>query len=72
MTTSLSWGEVLTALTAVYGAVLSTIVFVKEQYKNKRQVNLTLKYGFLTYEHGLSDQVIRCYYLRFRILASKM
>lgn len=58
MGTTLSWSDVLTALVAIYGAVLSTIVFIKEQQKNRRQVNLTLTYGFLTFDHGLSDQML--------------
>lgn len=57
-TTTVSWNEIVTALLALYGAVLSTIIFFKEQRKGMRRINLTLRYGFLTYDEGLSNQML--------------
>jgi hypothetical protein len=39
--------EVLTAIVAIYAAVLSTIIFFKEQNRQKRQVQIVLTSGYL-------------------------
>jgi len=50
--------EIITAIVAVYGAVLSTIIFIKEQNKHKRYVTIKMSSGFLTYGNDLSDPML--------------
>jgi len=58
MATSISSIEIITALVAVYGAALSTIIFIKDQNKHKRKVTIKLSNGFLTSDRGLSDPML--------------
>jgi hypothetical protein len=57
---AISWSEILTACVALYGAILSSIIFVKEQQKNKRKIDISLSIGELLYSDGLieTDQVL--------------
>ena len=42
------WAIVITAFVAVYGAILSTYNLIIKRRENKRQVNVTLKWGLLS------------------------
>ena len=59
MTDNISWNDVITAIVAVYGAVLSSIIFIKDQQRNKRHVKLKLTNGMLTFDNGgLSEPML--------------
>lgn len=48
----MKWTEILTSILALYGALLSSLVFWKEHEKSKRKLKITMKHGFLTYGNG--------------------
>ena len=50
--------EFITAVVAVYGAGLSTYVFLVERRDKKRRLKVGVSYGFLTFGPSLSDQMI--------------
>lgn len=53
------WGDILIALVAIYGAILSTVIFIKDQQKDKRRINIRLHSGFLTSDNGeLSEPML--------------
>lgn len=58
MKETLTWTEFATATIAIYGAVLSTIIFLKEQQKLKRNVKINLTTGYITSDQGLSNFMI--------------
>jgi hypothetical protein len=45
--------DLITAIIAIYGAVLSTIILCNEYKKTNREIKLALKTGVLTYDNGL-------------------
>ena len=51
----MSWTEILTALVAFYGALLSTAIFIKEQKTKTRQLEVKISNGFLKYGQKLSE-----------------
>jgi hypothetical protein len=53
-----TWTEFATAMIAIYSAILSTIIFIKEQQKNKRNVKINLTTGYITSDRGLSNLMI--------------
>lgn len=50
--------ELITAIVAIYGAGLSTFIFIKQNQKEKRKLNVILKNGFLTQGPELSELMI--------------
>ena len=48
---------ILTAIVAVYGAVLSTLVYRQSRSEKRRTLTVTLKWGLLTYGPGLGHSV---------------
>jgi len=58
MKVNISITELLTGIIAIYGAVLSTVIFTKEQQKSKRQIRINMKFGFLTFTNGISPQML--------------
>ena len=58
MKLNMSITELLTAVVAFYGAILSTIIFTKELQKSKRHIKVNMKFGLLTYTNGISPQML--------------
>lgn len=58
MTAPVSFTEIITGIIAIYGAVLSTVIFTKGQQNTKRKVQIKMTDGFLTYEDGISDPML--------------
>jgi len=54
----LNWREVVTAIVAVYGAVLSTISWLAGRREKRRQVTVRLAFGVPLYGHGPGDQQV--------------
>jgi hypothetical protein len=50
--------EILTAIVAIYGAGLSTFIFIKEQNRYKRKISIKMSFGCLTSDNALSDQML--------------
>jgi hypothetical protein len=48
----MKWTEILTALVAVYGAVLATINLISRLRDNKARVRVKISTGFLEYGYG--------------------
>jgi hypothetical protein len=55
MKETLSWTDIIVAILAIYGAFLSTVIFLKEQQKSKRRIKVKLSTGYTTSVKGLSD-----------------
>ena len=52
----MQWSDILTAALALYGAVLSTLVFLDQRSKDKSQVKVSLTFGMIEFiGQGLSD-----------------
>jgi hypothetical protein len=49
------WAQIITAIVAVYGAVLSTLNLLNIRKEKKRQLFVKMSYGWLTLPRGLSD-----------------
>jgi hypothetical protein len=58
MKETLTWTEFATATIAIYGAILSTIIFLKEQQKLRRNIKINLTTGYITSDQGLSNFMI--------------
>jgi len=58
MDEKLTWTEFGTAAIAIYGAILSTIIFLKEQQKLRRNIKINLTTGYITSDQGLSNFMI--------------
>lgn len=54
----IEWQVGVTAVLAVYGALLSTYNTYVTRKQNRTEVRVTVKYGFLTFGPNLSDQVL--------------
>ncbi len=54
----MNWTEIIIAITALYGAVLSTYMFIAEHRRKQRQLSLNLSIGFLTYGPELSEPML--------------
>ena len=55
MKETLSWTDIIVAILAIYGALVSTVIFLKEQQKSKRKIKVKLSTGYTTSVKGLSD-----------------
>jgi hypothetical protein len=49
------WAQIITAIVAVYGAVLSTLNLLNIRKEKKRQLLVKMSYGWLTLPRDLSD-----------------
>jgi hypothetical protein len=49
------WAQIITAIVAVYGAVLSTLNLLNVRKEKKRQLLVKMSYGWLTLPRDLSD-----------------
>lgn len=58
MKVSFTVTELLTAAIAIYGAVLSTVIYFKEQQKFKRKIKVNVSTGYITYVQGLSNFMV--------------
>ncbi|MFE4571349.1 hypothetical protein [Paenibacillus chitinolyticus] len=52
------WTQILTAIIALYGAVLSTITFYSNKKEKTRQLEVKIYNGFLTYGPELSEAML--------------
>lgn len=50
--TNISWPTIVTALVALYGAVLSTLNFIAARREKRRSVTVELSLGLLTWDPG--------------------
>ena len=57
MKDNISISELITGIIAIYGAVLSTVIFRKEHQKSKRKIKIKYKIGALVFTQGI---MIKC------------
>ena len=55
---SITITELITAVVALYGAVLSTVIFCNNRKKQARKVSIRISTGFLTGNTELSEQML--------------
>jgi hypothetical protein len=55
---NIDWSQILTAIFAIYGAILSTVVFVSRLIEKQRRLKLSFSNGFLTNVYGLSGAML--------------
>ena len=55
----MEWTNVVTAMVAVYGAILSSYTFIQQMKKDRPGLKVKVKWGMLTYQNGnVSDPMI--------------
>ena len=52
----IDWHWMLTAILGIYGAALTTYSISSARKQNRRQVKVTVNYGYLTYGRALGDE----------------
>lgn len=55
---NIDWSKIITALVAIYGAILSTVIFISRHSEKQRKLNINFSTGFLTYTHDLSEVML--------------
>jgi len=55
---NINWSQILTAIVAIYGAILSTIIFTSRRREKQRRLKVNFSNGFLTYAHDLSEAML--------------
>ena len=48
----ISWTQIITAIVAVYGAILSTVTFYMNRKEKIRTLKVSFSNGFLTFDNG--------------------
>jgi hypothetical protein len=55
---NVNWSQILTAIVAIYGAILSTMIFTSRRREKQRRLKVNFSNGFLTYAHNLSKAML--------------
>lgn len=55
---NVSWTQIVTAIVAVYGAIMSTVTFVVNRRDKKRKLEVKFSNGSLTYGNKLSELML--------------
>lgn len=54
----LDWSQIITAIVAIYGAILSTYIFVINRLDKRRQLSVSWSRGFRTYGPKMSPEML--------------
>jgi len=55
---NIDWSQIVTAIVAIYGAILSTVIFTSRRKEKQRRLKVSFSSGFLTYAHDLSEAML--------------
>jgi hypothetical protein len=57
-TITISWPDVVVAIVALWGAVLSTVIFIRDLRKEKSKIRVKTSFSFLTFPNSKADPKI--------------